>query len=73
MFPKIGPFVSNCVDETGYRQINLKLDYPVENRAVGSATFKKCLKLILTHLGCIKCNEINIGHSDVLKYVSYKK
>ena len=31
---------------------------------------EKCLKLILTHLDCTKCNEINIGHSDLQKHVS---
>ena len=39
MFLKTGQFVSGCVDETGSRQINLKPDCPVENRAVGNATF----------------------------------
>ena len=38
-FFKIGQFVYGCADETGPRQINLKLDCPVENRAVENATF----------------------------------
>ena len=39
MFLKTGQFVSSCVDETGSRQINLKPDYPVENRTAGKAAF----------------------------------
>ena len=39
MFLKTGKFVSGCVDETRSRQINLKPDYLVENRALGNATF----------------------------------
>ena len=39
MFLKTGQFMSGCVNETGFRQINLKPDYPVKNRAVGNATF----------------------------------
>ena len=32
----------------------------------------KFLKRILTNLPPTKCNEINIFHSDIQKYVSYK-
>ena len=39
MFLKTRHFVSGCVDETGSRQINLKPDYPVENRAFGNVIF----------------------------------
>ena len=39
MFLKTRQFVTGCVDETGSRQINLKPDNPVENRAVGNAVF----------------------------------
>ena len=38
MYLKTGQFASGCV-ETASRQINLKPDYPVENRAVGNTTF----------------------------------
>ena len=39
MFLKTGHFVSGCIGETGSKQINLKSDFPVENRAVCNATF----------------------------------
>ena len=39
MFLKIGFIVSCSVDKTGYRQINMKPDYPAENWAIGNITF----------------------------------
>ena len=39
----------------------------------GEGGREKFLNRILTHLYCTKHNEINIGHSDVQKRISYKK
>ena len=38
MYLKTGQFASGCV-ETASRQINLKPDYPVENRSVSNSKF----------------------------------
>ena len=41
LFLKTGHFESGYVDETGSRKINMKPDYPVENRAVGNNTYTR--------------------------------
>ena len=61
--------IENGIDETGDLSTEIHKNFLIHYGLWGG----KCLKHILTYLDCIKCNEINLGHSHIQKHVSYKK